>query len=113
MKLIFFIPYRCFESGLLQKRATTQEAQVAAEACHTGAAHRCVIELLQDVVTEFCPASASPLGLSWEYHDRCRMELETGFLRAFFLRAAGLAAEAVGSGAALAGQDQGDSLLLL
>ena len=64
---------------------------------------RCVYA--QAVVTEFSPATASPLGLPWEHHERCRASLEAGFLRAVYEHASGMAREAAPS--ALAGGDGG------
>jgi hypothetical protein len=54
---------------------------------------------------EFSPATASPLGLPWERHERCRGSLQDGYLRQIFAHAAGTAREA--APAALAGHDGG------
>jgi hypothetical protein len=46
---------------------------------------------LQAVVTEFSPATASPLGLPWDYHERCRASLEEDYLQSFFSHASNIA----------------------
>ena len=35
---------------------------------------------LSAIVSEFAPATASPLGQPWEYHDACRASLQAGWL---------------------------------
>ena len=60
----------------------------------------------QAVVTEFAPATASPLGLPWERHERCRAALEAGYLREFFMHGCALARKA--AAAAPAGSDGGE-----
>ena len=56
-------------------------------------------------MTEFSPATASPLGQSWEFHEQCRASLEADFLRTFFVHAVAVAREAAPSAAA--GGDSG------
>lgn len=36
-------------------------------------------------VTEFCPATASSMGMPWKFHEDCRLSLQKGFLKGFFL----------------------------
>ena len=45
------------------------------------------LEALNAVVAEFVPASASPLGLPWEFHERCRSSFETDWLPHLFAHA--------------------------
>ena len=59
----------------------------------------------QAVVSEFAPSTASPLGLPWEQHDRCRRSLQQDYLHTFYHHAATIAGET--APAATQGQDQG------
>lgn len=43
---------------------------------------------------EFVPSTAKPMGMSWEYHDRCRQSLEADFLQGFFVHAVAVGQEA-------------------
>lgn len=56
-------------------------------------------------MTEFSPATASPLGQSWAFHQECRRSLEKDYLHTFFVHAVGVAREA--APAAASGSDQG------
>lgn len=51
-------------------------------AAGTPHARRASLQLLTAVVQEFSPATASPLGLPWDYHERCRAALEATYLQA-------------------------------
>lgn len=64
----------------------------------------CIV-LIQAVVEEFSPSTASPLGLPWEQHDRCRKSLQQEYLQTFYQHAASKAAETAPS--ACQGQDGG------
>ena len=64
----------------------------------------CVV-LAQAVVGEFSPSTASPLGLPWEQHDRCRKSLQQDYLQSFYQHAARQAVYAAPS--ACHGQDGG------
>lgn len=50
---------------------------------HAGTPHarRASLQLLTAVVQEFSPATASPLGLPWDHHERCRASLEATYLQ--------------------------------
>ena len=52
-----------------------------------------VLVLSQAVVVEFSPSTASPMGLPWEQHDRCRKSLQQEYLQTFYQHAAGMAGE--------------------
>ena len=54
---------------------------------------------------EFSPATATVLGLPWDYHERCRASLEADYLQPIYLHARSVACEC--SAAALAQQDGG------
>ena len=41
---------------------------------------------------EFSPVTASPLGLPWEQHERCRVAFESGLLQSFFAAGAAIGA---------------------
>jgi len=56
-------------------------------------------------VSEFAPSTASPLGLPWEQHDRCRKSLQQDYLHTFYHHAASIARET--AQAASQGQDEG------
>ncbi len=54
-----------------------QELQSAVHAAGgSGPVQRTYFEVLEAVVSEFSLATASALGLAWEVHERCRLELE-------------------------------------
>ena len=52
-----------------------------------------MLVLVQAVVVEFCPSTASPLGLPWEQHDRCRKSLQQDYLHTFYQHAASVAGD--------------------
>lgn len=58
------------------------------------------MEIIEAVVTEFSLQTASPMGLPWDFHARCRDSLETSFLQNFFLHASAVAQESAPSVAA-------------
>lgn len=64
-----------------------------------------VLQPEQAVVEEFSPATASILGLPWDYHERCRASLEADYLQPIYLHARSVARES--AAAALAQQDGG------
>ncbi len=59
----------------------------------------------QAVVEEFSPATASILGLPWDYHEKCRASLEADYLQPIYLHARSVARES--APAALVQQDGG------
>lgn len=59
----------------------------------------------QAVVEEFSPATASILGLPWDYHEKCRASLEADYLQPIYLHARSVARDS--AVAALAGRDGG------
>lgn len=56
-------------------------------------------------MVEFSPGTASPMGLAWDFHEKCRSSLEQDFLRLFFSHAVTVARQAAPEAAA--GQDGG------
>ena len=52
-----------------------------------------VLVLSQAVVGEFSPSTASPLGLPWEQHDRCRKSLQQDYLQTFYQHAYSMAGD--------------------
>lgn len=54
---------------------------------------------------EFSPATASILGLPWDYHEKCRASLEADYLQPIYLHARSVARSSAAT--ALAGQDAG------
>ena len=54
---------------------------------------------------EFSPATASMLGLPWDFHEQCRAGLEADYLQPMYLHARSVARESAAAG--LAGQDWG------
>ena len=61
--------------------------------------------LAQAIVEEFSPATASMLGLPWDFHERCRAVLEADYLQPMYLHARSVAREYAVAG--LDGQDGG------
>ena len=57
------------------------------------------------MVSEFAPSTASPLGLPWEQHERCRKSLQAQYLQTFYQHAQQLAQQA--APACCQGQDGG------
>ena len=85
-----------------------QEMGVLVAGCGaSAAAQRAGCELLTALVGEFSVASASPLGLPWDYHDRACRDMEERYLQGFFQHAVALGRQASGSGAAARGEDAG------
>ncbi|CAD7696668.1 unnamed protein product [Ostreobium quekettii] len=70
-------------------------------------ARRVGIQILESIVTEFAPITATPLGLSWGYHEMCRASLEESFLKDIFRHAVHIGSDAARSGAAAMGTDAG------
>lgn len=50
----------------------------------SSAAQRASLELLAALVGEFNTASASPLGLSYEFHQRCALDMQAVYLKGFY-----------------------------
>mmetsp|Transcript_11077 Transcript_11077/g.31337 ORF Transcript_11077/g.31337 Transcript_11077/m.31337 type:complete len:1135 (-) Transcript_11077:60-3464(-) len=95
------------EQSKEQQIALFQEVEAAVLQTGDPQGRRRGVEILSAVVTEFSPPTASPMGLPWVYHERCRMSLETDFLQRFFAHTCNIAREAVASGAAVSGADGG------
>jgi hypothetical protein len=53
------------------KNSNLQELRSRVDASGSASAQRTGVELLDAVVTEFAVATASPLGLPWDYHEAC------------------------------------------
>eukprot|EP00891_Asterochloris_glomerata_P009020 jgi/Astpho2/9020/fgenesh1_pg.00133_%23_51_t len=88
-----------------ERNAFFQDVEGAVATSGHPAARCAGIEILEAVVSEFAPSTATPLGLPWDFHERCRAALEAGYLQTFYAHAQRLAGEA--SGAAVQGQDGG------
>ncbi|DBA87589.1 TPA: hypothetical protein ACH3X1_004612 [Trebouxia sp. C0004] len=88
-----------------ERHAFFSEIESIVAGTSDAAARRTGIEILEAVVSEFAPATASPLGLAWEQHDRCRQSLQQDNLHTFYQHAATIAGET--AQAATQGQDQG------
>lgn len=56
--------------------AMLQELQARAAAMGAPAAQRVVVEILDSIVSEFSLVTASALGMSWEFHEKCKADLE-------------------------------------
>ncbi|KAF8068447.1 xpo4 [Scenedesmus sp. PABB004] len=66
------------------RAAFFQELDASAHAVGGAAAAVAALQVLEAVVSEFSLVTASALGLSWEFHETCRNQLEDGFLRQIF-----------------------------
>eukprot|EP00775_Hariotina_reticulata_P007177 gene7177-7391_t len=80
------------------RAAFFQELASSSTAFGSSAAQVASLQVLESVVSEFSLVTASQLGLSWEFHETCRNQLEEQFLRQIFehgLQVAQQAAEAV------------------
>ncbi|KAL0051778.1 hypothetical protein WJX82_002011 [Trebouxia sp. C0006] len=88
-----------------ERHAFFSEVESTVSGTSDAAARRTGIEMLEAVVSEFAPSTASPLGLPWEQHDRCRRSLQQDYLHTFYHHAATIAGET--APAATQGQDQG------
>ncbi|KAL0028613.1 hypothetical protein WJX79_005646 [Trebouxia sp. C0005] len=88
-----------------ERHAFFSEVESTVAGTSDAAARRTGIEILEAVVSEFAPSTASPLGLAWEQHDRCRKSLQQHYLHTFYQHAATIAGET--AQAATQGQDQG------
>ncbi|EIE26728.1 hypothetical protein COCSUDRAFT_46205 [Coccomyxa subellipsoidea C-169] len=93
------------ESSKEEQHAFFAETEDIAKSQGTPGARRASIKVLEAVVTEFSPATASPLGLPWDYHERCRSSLESDYLQSFFVHASGIARGS--AAAAVEGRDEG------
>lgn len=84
--------------ALLLKRAwpdLAPEARAAAFAALAASPPDAVaLDALTAVVAEFAPASASPLGLPWAFHERCRSSFEADWLPRIFMHACAVGAAA-------------------
>ena len=48
-------------------------------AAGAGAGRLTSLSVLDAVITEFSPPSASEIGLPWEFHEKCRASFEVGW----------------------------------
>lgn len=53
-----------------------QELDASAKAVGSAAAQVVSLQVMEAVVSEFSLVTASALGLSWEFHENCRNQLE-------------------------------------
>ncbi|BDA40620.1 probable Exportin-4 [Coccomyxa sp. Obi] len=93
------------ESSKDERHAFFAETEDMASQQGSPATRRASIRVLEGVVTEFSPATASPLGLPWDYHERCRASLEADYLQSFFIHATSIARGS--APAAVEGRDEG------
>jgi hypothetical protein len=56
--------------------AALQELDASAQAVGSAAAAVVSLQVMEAVVSEFSLVTASALGLSWEFHESCRNQLE-------------------------------------
>ncbi|KAF5830248.1 hypothetical protein DUNSADRAFT_14821 [Dunaliella salina] len=68
---------------------------------------RAGLQVLEAVVEEFGLGSASPLGLPWDFHEKCCRDMEDHYLHSFFATAIGLGQQALHFGGVLQGADSG------
>lgn len=66
------------------RAAFFQELDASAKAAGSPAAAVVSLQVMEAVVSEFSLVTASALGLSWEFHETCRNQLEDQFLRQIF-----------------------------
>ena len=75
------------------------ELEAAASGSAGARAAAVALAALEAVVSEFAPATASPLGQPWEYHERCRSSLQREWLPRLWSLAVGASAAAAGAAA--------------
>lgn len=63
---------------LLPAAVLLQELDASSKAAGGAAAAVVSLQVLEAVVSEFSLVTASALGLSWEFHETCRNQLEVG-----------------------------------
>ncbi|KAG0575366.1 hypothetical protein KC19_VG340300 [Ceratodon purpureus] len=73
------------ESVATEKEAFFAEVRQAVLGAHGPAAQRSGIALLEALVSEFAPSTASAMGLPAEVHEHCRASLELDYLHLFYL----------------------------
>ncbi|KAL2619846.1 hypothetical protein R1flu_000051 [Riccia fluitans] len=72
------------DSVATEKESFFNEVRVAVQGTHGPAAQRSGIALLEALVSEFSPSTASPMGLPAEFHEHCRASLELDYLQQFY-----------------------------
>ncbi|KAL3681977.1 hypothetical protein R1sor_024933 [Riccia sorocarpa] len=72
------------DSVAAEKESFFSEVRVAVQGTHGPAAQRSGIALLEALVAEFSPSTASPMGLPAEFHEHCRASLELDYLQQFY-----------------------------
>jgi len=82
-----------------------QKIDVLAAQSGTSAARRSSLDVLQAITVEFSPLTSSPMGLPWDYHEQCRLQLQEEYLFGFMQHAMEIARQS--AGAAVAGGDPG------
>ena len=78
-------------------RAALSELEAAAAGAAGARAAAVALASLEAVVSEFAPATASPLGQPWEYHEQCRSSLQEEWLPRLWELAIGASAAAAGA----------------
>jgi hypothetical protein len=66
-----------------EKADLMQQVDALAVQAGTTETRRAAIETLHAVVLEFSPSTASSMGLSWEAHEKCRIDMQEKFLFGF------------------------------
>ncbi|KAI8465199.1 MAG: hypothetical protein J3K34DRAFT_461526 [Monoraphidium minutum] len=101
-------------AAFFQARARARACEVEASAAPgagggapAAARLRNALEVVDAVVGEFGLAAPSALGLPWDYHERCRAELEAQSLQQLFRSALDVARSTSAAGAAQRGEDAG------
>ncbi|BBN15665.1 exportin-4 [Marchantia polymorpha subsp. ruderalis] len=72
------------DSVATEKESFFNEVRVAVLGTHGPAAQRSGIALLESLVSEFSPSTASAMGLPAEFHEHCRASLELDYLQQFY-----------------------------
>lgn len=66
-----------------EKAVLMQQVDASAAQAGTTETRRAAIETLHAIVLEFSPSTASSMGLSWEAHEKCRIDMQEKFLFGF------------------------------
>lgn len=67
-----------------EKAAFFDEVKQAVHGAHGVVGQIAGISFLESLVSEFCPSTASAMGLSAEFHEHCRASLELDYLQKFY-----------------------------
>lgn len=92
------------EATAEERTAFINEIESLAAGAGSAEARRSGMDVLTAVVLEFSPATSSPMGLPWDYHEACKQQLQD-FLPGFLKHGLDMARQS--APAALAGADAG------